>query len=53
MKNKGLSSTKKCAGEITITAEDSGEWTHKTETNHPNIVKDFNYAACTEGADLI
>jgi hypothetical protein len=53
MKNKGLSSTEKCAGEITIIAEDSGKWTLKTETKHSDVVKDFNYAACTERANLI
>jgi beta-lactamase superfamily II metal-dependent hydrolase len=53
MDKKGLSSTEKCAGEITITAEDSGKWTLKTETKHSDVVKNFNYAACTEGADLI
>jgi beta-lactamase superfamily II metal-dependent hydrolase len=52
MDRKGLSSTEKCAGEITIIAEESGKWTYKTETNHSNVVRDFNYAACTEDADL-
>ena len=47
MKNKGLSSTEKCAGEITIIAKDSGEWTLETETQHPDIVKGFDYAMCT------
>lgn len=53
MDKKGLSSTEKCAGEITIIAEDSGKWTLKTETNHSNVVRSFDYAACTERADLI
>ena len=53
MDRKGLSSTEKCAGEITIIAEDSGKWTLKTETKHSDVVKNFNYAACTERADLI
>ena len=47
MDKKGLSSTEKCAGEITIIAEDSGKWTLKTETQHPDIVKGFDYAMCT------
>ena len=53
MDKKGLSSTEKCAGEITIIAEEFGKWTLQTETNHSNIVKNFDYAACTERADLI
>jgi beta-lactamase superfamily II metal-dependent hydrolase len=53
MKNKGLSSTEKCAGEITIIAEESGKWKLKTETKHSDVVRGFNYAACTERADLI
>lgn len=53
MKNKGLSSTEKCAGEITIIAEESGKWKLKTETKHSDVVKDFDYAACTERANLI
>ena len=53
MDKKGLPSTEKCAGEITIIAEEFGKWTLQTETNHSNIVKNFDYAACTERADLI
>jgi beta-lactamase superfamily II metal-dependent hydrolase len=53
MDKKGLSSTEKCAGEITIIAEESGKWTYKTETKHSDVVKNFDYAACTERANLI
>ena len=53
MDKKGLSSTEKCAGEITITVKESGQWTLKTETKHSDVVKNFNCAACTERANLI
>ena len=53
MKSKGLPSTEKCAGEITIIAEESGKWTYKTETNHSDVVRGFDYAACTERTNLI
>jgi len=53
MKNKGLSSTEKCAGEITIFAEEFGKWTLQTETKHSDVITGFGYAACTERAKLL
>lgn len=46
MDKKGLAATEKCAGEITIIAEESGKWECKTETNHAEIVAKFAYPAC-------
>ena len=55
MGKSGLSSSesKKCAGEITIVAEISGQWKLKTEVNpHNEQVKIFKYAACNGHGDL-
>jgi beta-lactamase superfamily II metal-dependent hydrolase len=53
MDKKGLSSTEKCAGEITIIAEESGKWTYKTESqNHAQVVANLPYAACERQANL-
>ncbi|MFM7578531.1 MAG: ComEC/Rec2 family competence protein, partial [Microcystaceae cyanobacterium] len=51
--NRGLSSTEKCAGEITIIAEESGKWECKTEVqHHASVVANLPYAACDDRADL-
>ena len=48
----GLTLSKKCAGEITITAETSGKWKLKTEiTPHKTQVANFKYAACDGRGD--
>jgi beta-lactamase superfamily II metal-dependent hydrolase len=50
---KGLPAPKKCAGEITIVAEISGEWQLKVETpDHPSKVSSFSYPACIGRAEL-
>ncbi|MFN9397299.1 MAG: hypothetical protein ACK6BN_15995, partial [Pseudanabaena sp.] len=49
---KGLSEATKCAGEITIFAETTGDWKLKTETNHLDKVASFSHAACKGLADL-
>jgi beta-lactamase superfamily II metal-dependent hydrolase len=53
MGKTGLTSSKKCAGEITIVADLSGKWHYKTEIpDHSNRVASFNHAACDGRADL-
>jgi beta-lactamase superfamily II metal-dependent hydrolase len=53
MKKTGLSSSKKCAGEITIVADISGKWELKVETlDHPSQVASFAHAACMGRAEL-
>ncbi len=52
MNSSGLSQRQLCAGEITIIAEASGKWKLGTETNHPNVVSSFSYAACEGRVDL-
>jgi beta-lactamase superfamily II metal-dependent hydrolase len=49
---KGLSEATKCAGEITILAETTGDWKLKTETTHLDKVASFSHAACKGLADL-
>lgn len=49
---KGLSEAAKCAGEITVFAETTGDWKLKTETNHLDKVASFSHAACKGLADL-
>jgi hypothetical protein len=49
---KGLSEATKCAGEITILAETTGDWKLKTETNHLDKIASFSHAACEGLADL-
>ena len=49
---RGLSEATKCAGEITILAETTGDWKLKTETNHLDKVASFSHAACKGLADL-
>jgi beta-lactamase superfamily II metal-dependent hydrolase len=52
-KTRGLSTPKKCAGQITIIADISGQWTLKTETtDHHREVANFVCAACDGRADL-
>lgn len=53
MNKKGLSATEKCAGEITIIAEESGKWECKPEVqDHASVVANLPYAACDDRADL-
>jgi len=53
MDKKGLTSSEKCAGEITIVAETSGEWQLKVETeDHPSKVSSFSHPACIGRAEL-
>ncbi|MFN9867512.1 MAG: hypothetical protein ACK568_10645, partial [Pseudanabaena sp.] len=49
---KGLSEATKCAGEITILAETTGDWKLKTETTHLDKIASFSHAACKGLADL-
>jgi hypothetical protein len=51
MKKSGLNKKQKCAGEITIVAEASGQWNLRTETNHEDIISRLQYAACRGKAD--
>jgi beta-lactamase superfamily II metal-dependent hydrolase len=46
MGKQGLSEPKKCAGEITIIAENHGEWELKTETDHDGVISELSYPAC-------
>lgn len=50
---KELKKTEKCAGEITIVADISGQWEVKTETSdHLRKVSSFAHAACIGRAEL-
>jgi len=49
----GLAKSQKCAGEIAIIADVSGKWDLKTETDHSNEIKNFQYAACDGRGDFI
>ena len=51
MKKSGLSKQQKCAEEITIIAETSGQWNLKTETNHQDTISRLQYPACRGKAD--
>jgi hypothetical protein len=51
-RKKGLRETNKCAGEITIVAETSGDWNFHTETDHGEKVQGVTHAACDGRADL-
>lgn len=52
MGRKGLPQQRKCAGEITITADISGSWSSTSETNHSNIIAQLSHAACLGRADI-
>lgn len=53
MGRSGLSEKKLCAGEITVTAEVSGQWTFTTGTDHENVISNLGYPACRGKAELI
>lgn len=53
MNRSGLQQEQKCAGEITILANISGEWNIKTETIHKEIIAQLDYPACQGKAELI
>ena len=53
MGKSGLAKSQKCAGEITIIADVGGKWDLKTETDHSNEIKNFQYAACDGRSDFI
>lgn len=53
MGKTGLSSSEKCAGEITIVADASGAWELKVEEpDHLSKVSSFTHAACIGRAEL-
>ena len=53
MNRSGLQEQQKCAGEITILANISGEWNIKTETIHKEMIAQLDYPACQDKAELI
>jgi beta-lactamase superfamily II metal-dependent hydrolase len=53
MGKSGLPTPEKCAGEITISANVSGQWQSKTEiANHARKIISLPYAACDGRADI-
>lgn len=53
MGKSGLSSSEKCAGEITIVADISGSWEFQFEaSDHPSKIASLTYAACMGRAEL-
>lgn len=45
-RRRGLAETKRCAGNIVVTVDDSGASTIGTETNHAAVISELKYAAC-------
>jgi hypothetical protein len=52
MGKSGLEKGQRCAGEITIRAETSGEWDLKTETEHESVISTVKYPACKGQMDF-
>ncbi len=53
MGKSGLSTTQKCAGEITVIADILGKWQLTTEiANHASTIENLSHAACDGRADI-